>query len=40
MKKTWLITGCSSGLGKHLAAAVLARGDQLVATARNPESLQ
>lgn len=40
MKKTWLITGCSSGLGKHLAGAVAARGDQLVATARNPETLR
>ncbi|CAG9191506.1 Short-chain dehydrogenase/reductase [Paraburkholderia tropica] len=40
MKKTWLITGCSSGLGQHLAQAVAARGDQLVATARNVEALQ
>ena len=40
MKKTWLITGCSSGLGKHLARAVAARGDQLVATARNVETLR
>ncbi|WP_197520253.1 SDR family NAD(P)-dependent oxidoreductase [Paraburkholderia tropica] len=39
-KKTWLITGCSSGLGQHLAQAVAARGDQLVATARNVETLQ
>lgn len=40
MKRTWLITGCSSGLGQHLARAVAARGDQLVATARNPEALR
>ncbi|MFC4312382.1 oxidoreductase [Steroidobacter flavus] len=40
MKKTWMITGCSSGLGKHLARAVAERGDQLVATARNPETLR
>ena len=39
MKKTWLITGCSSGFGKVLAAAVLARGDQLVATARSADVL-
>ncbi|MGJ9420752.1 SDR family NAD(P)-dependent oxidoreductase [Massilia sp. CMS3.1] len=39
-KMTWLITNCSSDLGRHLAAAVLARGDQLIATARQPEALQ
>jgi NAD(P)-dependent dehydrogenase (short-subunit alcohol dehydrogenase family) len=38
--KTWLITGCSSGLGEILADAVLARGDKLLATARNPDSLK
>ena len=37
--KTWLITGCSSGLGKRLAAAVASRGDRLVATARDASSL-
>lgn len=40
MKKTRLITGCSSGLGQQLAARVLARGDELIATARNPETLR
>lgn len=40
MKKTWLITGCSSGLGAHLARAVAARGDQLVATARDVGTLR
>lgn len=39
MPKTWLITGCSTGFGKVLAEAVLARGDQVVATARDPASL-
>ena len=39
MTKTWLITGCSSGFGKILANAVLARGDRLVATARKEEDL-
>ena len=39
MTKTWLITGCSSGFGKVLATAVLARGDRLVATARKEEDL-
>jgi len=37
--KTWLITGCSSGLGKQLAAAAAARGDRLVATARSTAGL-
>lgn len=38
--KTWLITGCSAGLGKSLARAVLKRGDQAAVTARNPETLR
>ena len=37
--RTWLITGCSRGLGRALAEAVLRSGDQLVATARDPEAL-
>jgi NAD(P)-dependent dehydrogenase (short-subunit alcohol dehydrogenase family) len=32
---TWFITGCSSGLGRALAAAVLGRGDSAVVTARD-----
>ena len=39
MSKVWLITGSSRGLGRSLAEAVLAHGDLLVATARNPEQL-
>lgn len=38
--KTWLITGCSSGLGNSLARAVLEHGDQMIVTARNPETVQ
>ena len=34
MERTWLITGCSSGLGKGIAKAVLARGDRAALTAR------
>jgi NAD(P)-dependent dehydrogenase (short-subunit alcohol dehydrogenase family) len=37
---TWLITGCSTGLGKSLARAVLKHGDNVVVTARNPSSVQ
>jgi NAD(P)-dependent dehydrogenase (short-subunit alcohol dehydrogenase family) len=32
---TWLITGCSTGLGRALASAVLSRGDNAVVTARD-----
>ncbi|KSB91896.1 oxidoreductase [Caulobacter vibrioides] len=40
MTRTWLITGASRGLGRALAEAVLAAGDHLVATARDPRVLQ
>ena len=33
--KTWLITGCSSGFGRCIAEAALARGQRVVATARD-----
>ncbi|BEU25642.1 oxidoreductase [Paraburkholderia caribensis] len=36
---TWLITGCSSGFGRTLASAVLARGENVVLTARDTSSL-
>lgn len=39
MTKRWLITGCSSGLGLALAARLAAEGEQVVATARRPETL-
>jgi NAD(P)-dependent dehydrogenase (short-subunit alcohol dehydrogenase family) len=39
MSKVWFITGSSRGLGRSLAEAVLAHGDLLIATARNPEQL-
>ena len=35
----WFITGCSTGLGRDLARAVLRHGRRLVATARRPETL-
>lgn len=38
--KTWLITGCSSGIGRSLAKAVLQRGYNAVVTARNTDTLK
>jgi NAD(P)-dependent dehydrogenase (short-subunit alcohol dehydrogenase family) len=40
MPKIWLITGSASGLGHNIAEAVLASGDRLVATARDPRRLE
>jgi NAD(P)-dependent dehydrogenase (short-subunit alcohol dehydrogenase family) len=39
MSKVWHITGSSRGLGRALAEATLAAGDQVVATARNPAQI-
>src|SRR5258708_172186 len=39
MDKVWLVTGSASGLGRNVAEAVLASGDRLVATARDPRRL-
>ena len=40
MSKTLLITGASTGFGKHLAEEALKQGYQVIATARQPETLQ
>jgi NAD(P)-dependent dehydrogenase (short-subunit alcohol dehydrogenase family) len=40
MSKVWLVTGSASGLGRNIAEAVLASGDHLVATARDPRRLE
>jgi NAD(P)-dependent dehydrogenase (short-subunit alcohol dehydrogenase family) len=37
---TWLITGSSSGLGRHLARTVLDAGHNAVVTARNADSVR
>src|ERR1700735_3349748 len=37
--KVWLITGCSRGLGRAFAGAVLEAGHKLVATAREPAAI-
>ena len=39
MSKVWFITGTSKGFGRVWAEAALERGDQVAATARNPDSL-
>lgn len=37
--KTWLITGCSSGIGAGIAKAVLKSGDKAIVTARNKDKV-
>ena len=39
MPRVFLITGTSTGFGKHLVQEVIDRGDIAVATARNPSTL-
>jgi NAD(P)-dependent dehydrogenase (short-subunit alcohol dehydrogenase family) len=36
----WLITGCSTGIGREIARAALQSGHSVVVTARRPESVQ
>ncbi len=38
--RTWLITGCSSGLGRAFARGALERGDRVVATARQAAAVE
>ncbi len=38
-QRTWFITGASSGIGHEIALSALERGDTVVATARDPSSL-
>jgi NAD(P)-dependent dehydrogenase (short-subunit alcohol dehydrogenase family) len=35
--RVWFITGCSSGFGRAVAEAALARGDTVIGTLRKPE---
>jgi NAD(P)-dependent dehydrogenase (short-subunit alcohol dehydrogenase family) len=38
-ERTWLITGVSSGFGRHLTGQLLDRGDRVVGTVRKPEAV-
>src|SRR5438045_659510 len=38
--RTWLITGSSRGLGRALGEVALAAGENVVATARDPDQLE
>ncbi|WP_321332670.1 oxidoreductase [uncultured Bacteroides sp.] len=40
LNKTWLITGCSSGLGRAFAQEVLKKGFNAVVTSRNLKDIQ
>lgn len=35
----WFVTGCSTGFGRELVRVLIARGNRVVATARNPATL-
>jgi NAD(P)-dependent dehydrogenase (short-subunit alcohol dehydrogenase family) len=37
--RAWLITGCSTGIGREIAEAVLASGQRAAVTARRPEAV-
>lgn len=39
MTRTWLVTGSSRGFGRALCEAILDAGDNLLATARDPDQL-
>jgi NAD(P)-dependent dehydrogenase (short-subunit alcohol dehydrogenase family) len=38
-RRTWLITGVSSGFGRELTEQILARGDRVVGTVRQPDAV-
>jgi len=38
-RRTWFVTGASSGFGLALVQGIIARGDQVVAAARKPEDI-
>ena len=38
--RVWFITGCSSGFGRAVAEAALARGDRVIGTLRRPDQCE
>src|SRR5262249_5747636 len=38
--KVWMVTGAGRGLGAAIASAALGAGDRVVATARDPQSIE
>ncbi|MBW2418749.1 MAG: SDR family NAD(P)-dependent oxidoreductase [Deltaproteobacteria bacterium] len=39
-RAAWLITGCSSGIGREIALAALTRGHRVAVTARDPAAVE
>ena len=39
-ERVWMITGCSTGIGRAVADELVARNVRLIATARDPQTLQ
>ena len=39
-QRVWLITGVSSGFGRHLSEQLLARGDRVIGTVRKPDTVK
>lgn len=39
MKRSWLITGVSSGFGLEMTKQLLAKGDTVIGTVRKPEAV-
>lgn len=39
MTRSWIVTGCSSGIGRSIAETLLAEGEAVAVTARRPESI-
>lgn len=39
MSRTWLVTGCSTGIGRAIATHLLQIGEQVVVTARRPQDV-